>query len=203
MIKISKKKSLAAIIFLLVHFILSTNVVLAVEQVELASKTKPLTPIESLMPMLLGLVVILVIIFSLAYLFRKFSNFGLSSKNIQIIETQMIGAKEKLVIVQVQEQQFLIGVTGQNISQLGELKKPIQTSKQFEDSVNDILPNSVFSNRHPDNNFSSIISKLIKGEPVFSKSNAIKRNSIKNNSIKSNSIKSNAIKNNELKRNVG
>jgi len=89
------------------------------------------TPAESLMPMLFGLVIILALIFLLAFLFRKFSNFGLSGKNIQIIETQMIGNKEKLMIIQVQKQQFLIGVTGQTISQLGELEQLVDSGTQF------------------------------------------------------------------------
>lgn len=78
-------------------------------------------PIDSLLPMLGGLIAILVVIFSLAYLFKKFSSFNIASQNIRVLETQTIGHKEKIMIVQVREQQFLIGVTGHSINQLGEL----------------------------------------------------------------------------------
>jgi len=133
------------------------NIILSANENTVLTKTKALTPVESLMPMLFGLGVILLVIFGLAFVFRKFSNFGLSGKNIKVIETQMIGAKEKLVIVQVQDQQFLIGVTGHNISQLGELKTLIASSENTE------------LNASSENSFSHIICKLIKGEPIISK----------------------------------
>ena len=80
-----------------------------------------LTPMDSVLPMLLGLASILLVIFVLAFLFKKFTNFGLTSKNIKVVETHPIGAREKLMIVQVRGQEFLIGVTRNSINQLGEL----------------------------------------------------------------------------------
>ena len=121
-----------------------------------AEKTPKLTPAESLMPMLGGLVLILVIIFGLAYVFKRFTNFNPASKNIKVLETQIIGAKEKLMIVRVKEQSFLIGVTGTNISQLGELnpqdkfgseaaEQASRTNKQadFSTVLTNIVKNSI------------------------------------------------------------
>ena len=155
--------ALLTVSFFYVNFTVSAD-----ESIDV-NKVKALTPVESLMPMLFGLGVILLIIFGLAFIFRKFSNFGLSGKNIQVLETQMIGAKEKLVIVQVQEQQFLIGVTGQTISQLGELKTLIKTPDADESKL------SVHSN-DTSNSFSHIITKLIKGEPIIPKTYSSNKN---------------------------
>jgi len=113
------------------------------------------TPVESIMPMFLGLIAILGVIFLLAFLFKKFTNFGLSGKYIRVIETQIIGSKEKLMIIQVQEQQFLIGVTSHTINQLGELKNII-VNPEHKTIVNETADRS-----QTDNSFSQIISRLI------------------------------------------
>jgi len=125
-------------------------------------KNKTLTPTESLLPMLTGLLAILAVIFVLAFVFKRFSNFGLASKNIKVIESQVIGNKEKLMIVQVQQQQFLIGVTGHTISQLGELDQPVLESKAVakkEKPSGGVNSNEFDMNALP---FGKIISQLIK-----------------------------------------
>jgi len=110
-----------------------------------------LTPVESLMPMLGGLLLILVIIFGLAFVFKRFSNFSPNSKNIKIVETQMIGTKEKLLIVKVQKQTFLVGVTPHSINQLGEL--------DLTEEVDLTTP----SNGHATQSFSSVLTSIVKG----------------------------------------
>lgn len=125
-------------------------------------KNKALTPSESLLPMLTGLLAILAVIFLLAFIFKRFSNFGLASKNIKVIESQVIGNKEKLMIIQVQQQQFLIGVTGHTISQLGELNQTVLDSKTIvkEEKISGQMnPNEFDMNTLP---FGRIISQLIK-----------------------------------------
>ncbi len=103
-------------------------------ELKAATTTTHLTPTDSIFPMLTGLVVILFIIFGLAYIFKRFSNFSVSSRSIKVLETQSLGHKEKIIIVQVRDQQFLLGVTGQSINQLGELK--VDTVRQPEINQN-------------------------------------------------------------------
>ncbi len=83
------------------------------------------TPIESLLPMLLGLAGILAIIFILAFLLKKVTGLNIVSNHIKIIESQSLGAKEKLVIVEIQQQQYVLGVTAHSINQICELKNKI------------------------------------------------------------------------------
>ena len=118
-------------------------------------KNKTATPTDALLPMFGGLLVILIVIFGLAFLFKRFSNFGLASKNIKIIETQMIGNKEKLMIIQIKDQQFLIGVTGHTINQLGELKQTIS----LEDNASTAINNNTST-------FSKVMSQFI-SSPTF------------------------------------
>lgn len=89
------------------------------------------SPLESLLPMLLGLLSILAVIFGLAFILKRFTHLNPAAGNIKILETQRLGAKERLVIVEIQQQQLLLGVTPQNITQLVELKNPIEAKKRF------------------------------------------------------------------------
>lgn len=82
-------------------------------------------PADKFLPMIIGLIVILVIIFFLALLMKKISSFNLLSNNIKVIESQSLGAKEKLVIVEIQNQQFVLGVTQNSINKICELKQNI------------------------------------------------------------------------------
>ncbi|MCW8878790.1 MAG: flagellar biosynthetic protein FliO [Kangiellaceae bacterium] len=89
------------------------------------------SPMESIFPMLLGLLSILALIFGLAFVLKRFTNFNPGAGNIKVLESQRLGAKERLVIVEVQGQQLLLGVTPQSITQLAELKRPIEARKNF------------------------------------------------------------------------
>ncbi|MDQ7050955.1 MAG: flagellar biosynthetic protein FliO [Enterobacterales bacterium] len=86
-------------------------------------KLDSFTPSDSILPMFFGLLVILLVIFVLAFIFRKFTNFSSTSGKIKILESQMIGSKEKLLVVEVGSQQFFLGVTNQNITSLGEIEQ--------------------------------------------------------------------------------
>jgi flagellar protein FliO/FliZ len=85
-----------------------------------------MTPVESLLPMLLGLIVILFVIFVLAILVKKVTGLNIVSSNIKVIESQSLGAKEKLVIVEIQQQQYVLGVTAHSINQICQLQNRIE-----------------------------------------------------------------------------
>ncbi len=145
---------------LFLRFSLTTLICINSNQVFALEQSKSLTPTESLLPMLIGLLSILAVIFALAYVFKKFSTFGLASKNIKVIESQVIGNKEKLLIVQVQQQQFLIGVTGHTISQLGELDKLVDKNGIVSSDIES--ENETCQQRETSSVFGNIINQLIK-----------------------------------------
>ncbi|MET1254781.1 flagellar biosynthetic protein FliO [Aliikangiella maris] len=120
------KKRLVRWYYLLIMLVMSLH-----SQAVVKSKTlnQALTPQDSIVSMLLGLLAILVVIFILAFLFRKVAHFNLVGKNIKVIESQSLGAKERLVVVEIQNQQILLGVTPHSINHLCQLDKPIEKSQ--------------------------------------------------------------------------
>jgi len=114
---------------LLVTLFLSSAHTLQAEEVVKKSIGSDKSPLESLVPMLMGLGLILLIIFVLAVILKKFSNLNLSSSQSKVLDCQRLGTKEKLIIVKVQDRHLLLGVTPQSISHLTELDKPLETKQ--------------------------------------------------------------------------
>ena len=83
-----------------------------------------------LLETLLGLIVVLVIIAFLAWLLRKSGQFQSSSSgDLFIISSLALGPRERAVLLQVGEQQLLVGVTSQHIQTLHILEKNIESKK--------------------------------------------------------------------------
>ena len=112
------KYCLATASFLATPEILAANAALD-------KKIENLTPADSVMPMLLGLVAVLVIIVLLALLLKKVTGLNLASSHIKLIDSTRLGTKEKLVIVEIQQQQYVLGVTAHSINTVCELQQPI------------------------------------------------------------------------------
>lgn len=92
---------------------------------ELDKKINNLTPADSVLPMLLGLIGVLAIIVILALLLKKITGLNPASGHIKMIDSTRLGAKEKLVIVEIQQQQYVLGVTAHSISTVCQLQQPI------------------------------------------------------------------------------
>jgi len=135
-----------------------------------AEKMSHLTPADSILPMFFGLLVILAIIFGLAFVFKKVTNFSSNSGKIKVLESQIIGNKEKLIVVEVGDQQFFLGVTNQNITALGELK---QDNKLGQKNIE----------KQP--GFSNLFSQMLSGKVVHLKqSNSNSSSSNRDSSVK-------------------
>lgn len=106
--------------FVVFSFLLCTSS-MAGEKVPVSN----ITPGETFMPMLLGLCGILLIIFLLAMVLKKVNGLNLVSSHIKLIESQSLGAKEKLVIVEIQDQQFVLGVTPHAINKICQLQNKV------------------------------------------------------------------------------
>jgi len=101
--------------------LISTSDAFALEKEKSTYLQSTQDPLESLLPMLGGLIVILVFIFFLAFLFRRFGNINNGTKLISIVESYALGSKEKLAIVKVENECFLIGITANSINPIGKL----------------------------------------------------------------------------------
>lgn len=73
-----------------------------------------------------GLLVVIVLIFGLAWLVRRMQQVGpRSGKAIKLIASQALGPRDRLVLVQVGGEQILLGMTPGRITPLHVLKEPI------------------------------------------------------------------------------
>ena len=89
----------------------------------------------------LFLIIILSVIVGLAWLINKTRLPQLAGKQSRLLEIKAslaLGMKEKLAVVQVGEQQLLIGITPQQITYLTALDKPLSVPEE-EDSFQQLL----------------------------------------------------------------
>lgn len=80
-----------------------------------------------------SLILVLVLIFVVAWLLRRFNKFSaVANGNLQVHGVLQVGQRERIVLLEVGEKQLLIGVTPNRISTLHELETPIDfaTDKQ-------------------------------------------------------------------------
>ncbi len=77
------------------------------------------------MSMLLALAAIVALILALAFVVRRLQGVRQSQgSGIEVVTSRMLGAKERLVLVQVADQQVLVGINGQSMSALASFPAP-------------------------------------------------------------------------------
>jgi len=90
--------------------------------------------------MLLALAVVLGLFFSVVWLIKKVGNIQTQKGNdIQIISATAIGAKDRLVLVQVGSEQFVVGVSNSGIQKIHTLSVPLSSGEGDE-----LTPSSSF-----------------------------------------------------------
>jgi len=76
--------------------------------------------------LLLGLLLVIGLIFLLAWLLRRMQQLNpRSNQAIKLISTQALGPRERLVLVQVGSEQVLVGLSAGRITPLHVLKEPV------------------------------------------------------------------------------
>lgn len=81
----------------------------------------------------LSLVLVIAAIMTLAWLFSRLQNGRSGSAGIiQVVATQPIGAKERILVVDVAGQQMVLGMTGSGIRKLCDLKEPVAVKAPVE-----------------------------------------------------------------------
>ena len=77
--------------------------------------------------LVLGLLLVLGLIFALAWLLRRVQQAGpRQGRVIELISSRALGARDRLVLVQVGNEQILLGLTPGRITPLHVLKEPVQ-----------------------------------------------------------------------------
>jgi len=75
--------------------------------------------------MVLSLLMVLALIIISALVLKRFNLAQQNTKQLSVVASLSLGAKERLVIVQVAEQQLVLGVTAQQITLIDNLAEPI------------------------------------------------------------------------------
>ncbi|RLV61628.1 flagellar biosynthetic protein FliO [Parashewanella curva] len=77
-----------------------------------------------------GLVVVVMIILVLAYLVRRFNLTPASNGVMKTLAVTPVGQKEKLVLMEMDGKQYLLGVTQHQITLLDKIKDPIEVKAE-------------------------------------------------------------------------
>ena len=92
-------------------------------QLAFAQSTQSITNPTSVLSIFLSLLVVVGVIFALAYVMRRFNVTAMGGNQMKVAASMVVGTKEKIMVIQVGEEQHLIGVTSHNISHLSKLDK--------------------------------------------------------------------------------
>ncbi|MDD9154770.1 flagellar biosynthetic protein FliO [Aliivibrio sp. S4TY2] len=79
-----------------------------------------------------SLIFVIALILFFAWLLKRMRFPGVTGSpgsNMSIVKQLPVGTKERVAVVQVGEEQFLIGITSQNINMLSKLEKPLDVGE--------------------------------------------------------------------------
>jgi flagellar protein FliO/FliZ len=82
--------------------------------------------LSSFISIFLSLLLVIAIIFALAYIMRRFNVTQAGNGQMKVVASMMAGAKEKIMVIEVGDEQHLIGVTAHNINHLATLHTPLE-----------------------------------------------------------------------------
>ena len=88
--------------------------------------TSSVTSTSSLISVFLSLMVVIAIIFALAYIVRRFNVAQAGNGQMRVVASMMAGSKEKVMVIEVGDEQHLLGITAHNINHLATLEKKIR-----------------------------------------------------------------------------
>jgi flagellar protein FliO/FliZ len=80
--------------------------------------------------MILSLLMVLVLIFICALIMKRFNLVQQGVSQLKMVASLSLGSKERVVVVQVGEKQFMLGVTSQQINLIETLPEPLLTKPQ-------------------------------------------------------------------------
>ncbi|MDB2705165.1 flagellar biosynthetic protein FliO [Pseudomonadota bacterium] len=115
---------------------LSAQILLAAEQSAGKVLSNPPVGASALFETMLGLILVLSLIVFLAWLLRRTGRFQMTANGeMKIIASIALGPRERAVLLQVGEQQLLVGVTAQQINILHVLEKNVTSDKNEDISA--------------------------------------------------------------------
>jgi len=86
-------------------------------------------PSDYFMQIVLSLVLVLLIIFLSAWMLRRYGRFpGVADGNLKVLGALSVGQRERVLLLQVGNEQILVGVTSSRISTLHQLKEKVEVA---------------------------------------------------------------------------
>ena len=79
---------------------------------------------------LLSLIAVIAMIFAVAFVMRRFNVTQSGSADLKSVATMMVGTKERIMVIEVGDEQHLVGITATSISHLSKLDTPIQSENR-------------------------------------------------------------------------
>jgi flagellar protein FliO/FliZ len=95
------------------------------------------------MSMILAMVMVLGLIVISAMVLKRFQSGASQIGGLKVITSLHLGTKERLVVVQIGQQQVLLGVTAQQISLLDKLNEPLSPGSQLSADMAPDIKNSL------------------------------------------------------------
>ena len=82
----------------------------------------------SVVSIFLSLLLVIGIVFALAYVMRQFNVTQSGSSQLKVVASMMAGSKERVLVIEVGGEQHLLGITAHNINHLAKLDCPIEVA---------------------------------------------------------------------------
>ncbi|WP_163935809.1 flagellar biosynthetic protein FliO [Paraferrimonas sp. SM1919] len=95
----------------------------------LFASDKVTSPTEQLVSMLFGLIMVVGLIFALAFIVKRLNLGQMASGPIKTLAIANLGQKEKVAVIEVANKQYLIGVTAGQINLIDTLEEPLAVNK--------------------------------------------------------------------------
>lgn len=105
----------------------------------------------SILSIFLSLLLVIGIVFALAYLMRRFNVTSSGSGQLKVVASMAAGTREKIIVLEVAGEQHLIGVTSNQINHLTKLDTQINNtpstspSSSFKDKLTEALAGKIQS----------------------------------------------------------
>lgn len=97
----------------------------AAEQAAPVAKLEPIINTASLLQVLFSLLFVIAVIYLLAWYLRRHQFSGGLSQNMTVIAALSVGARERVVLVQLAEKQLLLGVSPGRVNLLQAYEQPV------------------------------------------------------------------------------
>lgn len=93
------------------------------------AESKTLSSPTSIVSIFLSLLLVIGVVLVLAYLMRRFNVTSSGSSQLKVVASLAAGTRERVLVIEVGNEQHLIGITSQNINHLAKLEVPLSSDK--------------------------------------------------------------------------